>query len=321
MRRSVDLEHGIRQIRLSDSAPATQEQSALVGFLQCRQRNLGHLFRVAVRHAAEANVNRRRSCLQEIHQRLRRRPIRLIEEPVTGHVDEIAPVFRLGQHRRAVAIDDGDFPPHIFRERPLPRFGRQVQEVVPRLIDDGAHQLPEHLPANHVSEVVEDTVSRQRHGRQRARKFACGMQRLEIGVHIRDVPFGGNTVAEVVRRTRDDQSVRAFACHQRILHRLTHDGTHQAAKTTCKLERIALRFHPGASFFALHNRLWIAFQRGELQARLADSRFKNAVGGKPNRIPGFLQAESKRDKRLNVAARADGKQRQMHDRKPLSRRM
>src|SRR5690606_29036720 len=87
------------------------------------------------------------------------------------------------------------------------------------------------------------------------------MQRLEIGVHIRDVPFGGDTVAEVVRRTRDDQSVRAFACDQRILHRLTHDGTHQAAKTTGKLERIALRFHPGASFFALHNRLWIAFQR------------------------------------------------------------
>ncbi len=162
VRRRLEAEDLVGQVGAAQARPTGQQDAALPGLRQCLQSDLRHRGGISIGHASKANGNRRRSGIQEIKQLRRRRPdFRLVQEPVAGNVNFIAPFRRFGQHVRAETIE---------REEPLLRplskgsaqgnRGQTKRLHSPR-IDDRAQELPEDLLGQRVGKPVGPSPKRR----------------------------------------------------------------------------------------------------------------------------------------------------------------
>src|SRR5258708_15435157 len=136
----------LRTLFARQAAPAGGQHGPLAAFLYCCKHCLRKRCRVATHHAAEADVNGLRSCGEVFAECFGRPPLRLMEEPVAGHLGALRPVCRPRQHMSAEAVD------HVrSMQRALEEVGtklwipRQTKLRPNDFIDRRTHHAPHHL--------------------------------------------------------------------------------------------------------------------------------------------------------------------------------
>src|SRR6267154_3739721 len=85
--------------------PAGGQHGPLPALLYRCENRLRKRCRIAAHHAAETDINGLRSRCQVFVERFGRPPLRLVEEPVAGHLGVLRPVRRPRQHMSAEAVD------------------------------------------------------------------------------------------------------------------------------------------------------------------------------------------------------------------------
>jgi hypothetical protein len=88
-------------------------------------------------------------------------------------------------------------------------------------------------------------------------------------------------------------------------------GVDESVKAAQKVAAVAPGLHPVAAVLLLKGGHRIALHRRELQAVAANPVGEDSVCSQPGSVAAGLQAETKSDVRLNVAARAGGDEREV----------
>src|SRR5437899_7455540 len=95
----------LRTLVARQPTPAGGQHGPLSALLYCSKDRLRKRCRMAAHHAAEADVNGFRSRCQVFAERFGLPPLRLVEEPVAGHLRVLRPVGRPRQDMFPEAVD------------------------------------------------------------------------------------------------------------------------------------------------------------------------------------------------------------------------
>ena len=302
--RHIDV---IRQVRRQfAAAPALGQHGPNAAHAQGFQHDLQRFAHIAADHGAKAHINGLSALGKELLQpRLRGVFLRIVRQPVAGHMDVRAPIRRPGHHQRTQRIQHGNGMAVQF-------IGSLVFQLTWRqavLLAPIVQIVLFHRADEKIAQMIAGRVPRLAHTLAGSRSDGC----VGVIVHHEILGLDKRQVAQFrhgADHLPEERADDAVALGGGVLQ-ILHEGIHHILQGVAHLIEIRHTVHAGLHDIA-HKFPHIAGQAVEAQPFAGNRLFKIGKSGNRHLMAPALQFASQHDIGTHVAGGTDTNHRNTH---------